>query len=128
MPLHIKFSGGYHLGERVTLVEDSCFLDFGSEIRGHRGSRLIVPCIVVEDGGIKRPMLVELRRELHEIARHCGIGECGVHGIGEHAMQCVAELVEHRGHVSEADERRLPRRGFREVGDIEYDRQRAEKL
>ena len=73
-------------------------------------------------------MLVELRRELHEIARHCGTGERGVHGIGEHAMQCVAELVEHRGHVSEADERRLPGRGFREVGDIEYDRQGAEKL
>ncbi len=37
-------------------------------------------------------------------------------------MHGVAELVEHRGHVGEAEERGLPRRGLGEVADVEDDR------
>ena len=73
-------------------------------------------------------MLVELRRKLDKVARHLRARQAGIHGIGKHAVQRVAELVKHRGHIVKAEQRRLPRRGLLEVGHVVDHRQRAQQL
>ena len=71
-------------------------------------------------------MFVELRGELHEVARHSGAGETGILGISEHAVQRVAEFVEHAGYVVKAQEGGLARRGLCEISNIVDDRVSAE--
>ena len=71
---------------------------------------------------IQRPVLVELRWKLDEIARDVGAGERGVLDVGEHPVQPMAELVEHRRHIVIRQQRGLSRRGLGEVGDIVNDR------
>ena len=73
-------------------------------------------------------MLIELRGKLDKIARHIGSGKTGVCGVGEHAMQAVAKLVEHRRHIIKADQRRLARGGLGEVGHVVDHRQRAQQF
>jgi hypothetical protein len=73
-------------------------------------------------------VLVELRGELDKVARHLRARQAGILGVGEHAVQRVAELVEHRGHIVEAEQRRLPRRGLGEVGHVVDHGQRAQQL
>ena len=75
--------------------------------------------VVGEDGRLERPMLVELRGELYEVARHAGAREGRVLHVGEHAVQRVAELVEHRGDVGDADQRRLAGGRLGEVCHVE---------
>ena len=83
---------------------------------------------MVEDRRVCRPVLVELRGELDEVARDAGSGEAGIFAVGEHAVQGVAELVEHRGDVVEADQRGLAGGGLRQIGDVVDDGQCAEQL
>ena len=73
-------------------------------------------------------MLVELRGKLDEVARHCCTGKSGIFGVGEHAMQRVAELVEHGGDIAEAEQSGLARRRLAEVADVVDHRQRAQQL
>ena len=83
---------------------------------------------MIEDRGIHRPVLVELRGKLDEVARRRSPGEARIFRVGEHPVQCVAELVEHRDDVVEADERRLTGRRLRQVADVVDDRPCAEQL
>ena len=71
-------------------------------------------------------MLVELRRELDEVARHAA--ERGVAHVREHRVQRVPELVEERRHVVEGDQGRLARgAGFVKFSDVEDDRLGSEQ-
>ena len=81
--------------------------------------------IIREDFRLERPMLIELRRELDEIARHARAGEQRILHVREHAVQRVSEFMEHRRHVDEADQRRLSGGRLREVCDVEDDRLEA---
>ena len=67
-------------------------------------------------------MLVELRRQLDEIARHRGAGEQRIGHVRQQAVQRVAEFVEQRARVVERQQRRLARRRLGEIADVEDDR------
>ena len=82
-------------------------LDLVDQRLRHRLAGLVVLGVVGEHLRVERPVLVELRRELDEVARRVGAGERRILHVREHAVQRVAELVEHRGHVVEAEQRRL---------------------
>ena len=69
-----------------------------------------------------QPVLVELRGQFDEVARHRGAGEQRIRHVGQHPVQSVAELVEQRARVIEGEQRRLPRRRFGEIADVENDR------
>ena len=113
MPLHVEFGGRQHFRQRIAGVEVLRLLDFLHQGFGHGGARFVVPRIVIEHGRIKRPVLIELRRELDEIPRGSGSGEARIAGVGEHPVQRVAELMKHRRHIVKADQSRLARRRFR---------------
>src|SRR5271168_2835159 len=72
VPLHVDLRGGDQLSQQVSLVERRSLPDLGRQLGGHGGVRLIVMGVMVEDGGIESPVLVELRRELYEISRSIG--------------------------------------------------------
>jgi hypothetical protein len=82
---------------------------------------------VGEHFGVVHPVLVELRREFHEIAGDVKRKRRILHRC-EHAVQRVPELVEQRADVVIADERGLARCGFGEVLNVVLDRQSAEQL
>ena len=84
--------------------------------------------IVLEDRRILRPVLIELRGELDEVARGRSSGEAGVLGVGEHAVQGVSELVEHGANVVGGEQRGLARRRLGEVADVDDDRLGAHQL
>ena len=79
-----------------------------------------MPGVIREDRWIRGPVFVELGRELDEVARHAA--EHRIANIGKHRMQGVTEFVEHRRHIVETEQRRLPRTGLSEVTDIDYHR------
>ena len=54
-----------------------------------------------------QPVLVELRGQLDEIARHRGAGEQRIGDVRQQAVQRVAEFVEQRAGVVEGQQRRL---------------------
>ena len=122
MPLHVELGGAEHLGERVALVERFGLPDLVDQRLRHRRAGLVVHRVVREHLRVERPVLVELRGKLDEVARDVGARQRRVLLVGEQAVQRVAELVEHRRHVVEADERGLARRRLREVGDVVDDR------
>ena len=75
MPLHIELRGRDELGERVALVELARLLDLRRPARRHRLASLVVLRVVREHRRLGRPVLVELRRKLDEVARHVRAGE-----------------------------------------------------
>src|ERR1043166_5480518 len=83
-------------------------------------------CIICEHGRIKRPVFVELRWELNEIAGHTA--QSRVPNVREYRMQRVTKLMKHRRHIIKAQERRLACGRFREVANIDHDRLRPEQI
>ncbi len=73
-------------------------------------------------------MLVELRREFDEIARHAGARQRRIDLVREQPVQRMAEFVEHRRHVVRADQRGLAGGGLGEIGDVVDHRLGAEQL
>src|SRR3984957_18399980 len=69
MPLHVELGRGEHFGQSITGVEVLRLLEFFHQGGRQRRARLVVPCIVIENGRINRPVFVELRGKLDEIAR-----------------------------------------------------------
>ena len=65
-----KFCGRQNLGQRISLVEGFRLGKFRRQLRRHGRAGLIVLRIIFEDSRISSPMLVELGRELDEVARH----------------------------------------------------------
>jgi hypothetical protein len=75
-----------------------------------------------------QPVLVELRRQFDEIARHAGAGNGRIGHVREHAVQRVAEFVEQRARVVEGQEGRLALRRLGEIHRVEDDRRLAESF
>src|SRR5277367_295836 len=84
VPLHVQLSGGDYFG-------------------GHGSAGFVVMGVVTKDIRIERPVFIELRGKLDEVARGGRAGEAGILGVCEHTVQGVAELVEHGGHAIEID-------------------------
>ena len=63
-------------------------------------------------------VLVELTRQLHEIARHVGAGRVVVLATGEHAVKAVSELVQEGANLVIGKQRGLGVRGAGEVHHV----------
>lgn len=80
----------------------------------------MVPGVVGQHLGPVRPYLVDLRGELHEIARHFETGQQRIADVGEQAVQRVPELVEQRGDFTPGHEHRLALRGLGDVQVVDH--------
>jgi hypothetical protein len=67
-------------------------------------------------------MLVELRRQLDEIAGDAGAGNQGIFDIRQHAVQAMAEFVEQRARIIETEQRRTALRGLGKIHHVDDDR------
>ena len=99
------------------------------EVVRHRLAGLAVHRVARQHAGLERPVLVELRRQLDEVARDVRARQAGVRRVGEDAVQRVAELVEQRlAPRRSVRQRRLAGGGLHDVGDVADDRLRAQQL
>ncbi len=71
---------------------------------------------------LEGPVLVDLRRQLDEVAGHGGAADRTVVALGEQAMEGMAEFVEHGLHVVKAQQRGRVGRRFVEVAHVDDDR------
>ena len=88
----------------------------------HRFAGLVVQREAAQHLGLLQPVLVKLRRQLDEIGGDAGAGNFRIGDVGQKPVQRVAELVEQRARVVEAEQRRLAVRGFGEVADVDDQR------
>lgn len=118
MPFHIQHGRRDRFAQGIALVELRRLLDLVDQrLRDGRAGAIIFG-VMGHDFGIERPMFVELRRELHPVARGIGARYRGIDLRGEQAVQRMAEFVEHGGHIVRTDQRRLTRCGLKEIGHI----------
>ena len=61
-------------------------------------------CVTAQNVGLRQPVLVELRGQLDEIRRDAGAREQRIGHVREKAVQGVAEFVEQRARIVEAQE------------------------
>ena len=122
MPVEVESSCLEHFANLIALVEGARAITFWTSSCGIGCPVLIVDRVVRQDLRIERPVLIELRRELDEVARHVGARQRRIGLRRKHAVKRMAELVEHRRHVVPADQRRLAGRRLGEVLDVEDDR------
>ena len=73
----------------------------------HRLAGLVVLSEGVEELLLAEEVLVELRGQFHEVARHIGAGEGAVLAAGEHAVERVSELMEEGLYLVVGEERGL---------------------
>ena len=88
----------------------------------HRLAGLVMPGEAPQHLRLLEPMLVELRRQLDEIGGDIGAGNLRIGDVGEQAVQRMAELVEQRARVLEAEQRRLAVGGLGEIADVDDQR------
>ena len=69
-----------------SLVEIAGRLQAFHERWRKRPAGLVMPCKAAQHLGLQQPVLVKLRRQLHEIALHAGAGERGIGDIGQQAV------------------------------------------
>src|SRR6266704_3602698 len=55
---------------------------------------LVMFCVILEHFRPGRPSLINLRRVLHEVARHARSAESRIFYVRKHSMERVTELVE----------------------------------
>ena len=125
VPCQVQQCRSQILSRGIALVERLGLANLGDRLCRHRRPGLPVLGVVGQHAGLGGEVLVELRRELHVVARHVGAREQRVAHLRQHAVQRVPKLMEHRRHVVKAQQRRLPRRGLREIADIVDDGLRA---
>src|SRR5690606_41689631 len=119
VPGLVEQGGGQVLGRGIALVEGARGQQLLQQRFRQRLAGLVVARIVGKDGRVRRQLLVDLRRELDEVARHVGARQRrGARGR-EEAVQGVAELVEGGDDVVEGQQRRLVFGGVGEVADVE---------
>ena len=111
MQIEIDKRGGGEFDRRETLVE----LPRRQEPSASSASGIGAPVSIMareaaQDFRPLQPMLVELRGKLDEIARDIGSREQGIGHVGQHAVQGVAEFVEQRARVIEAQQAGFARR------------------
>ena len=93
-----------------------------SSAGGRRLAGLVVAGEALQHLRPRQPVLVELGGQLDEILLHAGARHARIGDVREQAVQAVAELVEQRARVVEAQQRRLARRALGEVHDVDHDR------
>ncbi|KAG0739165.1 hypothetical protein G6F24_017416 [Rhizopus arrhizus] len=72
VPGQVQQRGRQVLGGRIALGEAACLEDLVDQFLRHRLAGLVVLGVVGEHLRVQRPVLVELRRELDEVARAHG--------------------------------------------------------
>ncbi len=115
-----RAGGVFHRGE--ALVEGAAGEQPLEQRLRHRLAGLAVPGIGFQDLRHLQPVLVKLRGQFDEVARHRGAGEQRIGHIGQEAVQRMAEFVEQRARVVEGEQRRLAGGGLGEIADIDDDR------
>ena len=110
----------FHCGE--ALIEGACRQQPVEQRLRHRLAGTRVTRVLLQDLRHFQPMLVELRGQFDEIARHRGAGEQRIGHVGQHSVQRVAKFVEQGARVVEGQQRRLARCGLGEIADVEDDR------
>ena len=112
---------GEELHGREPLVEVACRHQAIEQRLGDRLAGLVMHGEPRQDRRLTEPVLVDLRRQLHEIGRHGGAGDAREGHIRQQAVQRVPELVEQRLCIVVRQQRRLARSGLVEVADIDHD-------
>ena len=74
-------------------------------------------CKRIEELFLREEVLVELRRQLYEIARHIGAGEISILAAGEHTVERVTKLVEESATLVVGKESGL---GIRRTGEVHH--------
>ena len=105
MQLHVDDRGRQVLDGREALVELLAADDLVDERLRHRLFRLVVAREAVEHLARQQPVLVQLRRELDEVARRAR--QARVAHVLQQAVQRVAELVEQRLGIVQRDQHGL---------------------
>src|SRR5690606_33502514 len=103
------------LARREALAEALGLAQACGDRRIERFARLVMARVVREQLGPHRPHLVDLARELDEVAEDVGAREARVARVREESVERVPELVEERLDLVEREERRLARGGARHV-------------
>ena len=118
MPLHVELGGRKNFSHLVALVEVLGALDLVAQLLRHRRTGFVVARIVIEDLGISAQCSLNCDGNSTKSRGRRGSREARIPRIREHAVQRVAELMEQRDHVVEADERRRARRGLARLATL----------
>ncbi len=121
VPGLVEQGGGQVLARREPLVELLGGADPLDDRAVERLAGLVVAGVVVEHLGPEHPHLVDLARELDEVAVHVRAGQLRVGDPREQAVQRVPELVEERRDLVEGQQRRLPLGRLRHVEVVDDD-------
>jgi hypothetical protein len=127
VPALVEQRRGQVLGGAVAFVELLGRLHLVQQFLRHRRAGLVVLGVVGQHFRPGHPHLVDLRRELDEVARHAGAREARVLHVREHAVQRVAELVEHGAHFVVGQQGRLAGGRLRDVQVVGDDRVGAQQ-
>ena len=104
--IEIDIGRGAEFDAGEALVEMARLGDALEHLLRHGRAGLGVAREGAENFRLQQPMLIELRRQLDEIARDAGAGDERIGDVRQHAVQRMAELVEQSARVVEAEQRR----------------------
>ena len=88
----------------------------------HRLAGLVVQREAAQHLRLLQPVLVKLRRQFDEIGGDIGAGNFRIGDARQQAVQRVAEFVEQRARILEAEQRRLAVGGLGKIADIDDER------
>ena len=89
--------------------------DAAYQLVGQGFTRLIVEGEGLQEVLLHGIVLHELRRQLYEVPPHVGTAETLEAGVGKHAVQRMAELMEERLHLAQRQQCRLVVRRLRQI-------------
>ena len=112
---HIQQSERHLSQTRCSSHEVAALHDTLYQLVGQRFPRLVVEGEGTQKLLLDSVVLHELRRQLHEVPPYIRAAETLETGIGEHAVQGVAELMKECLHFTECQQGRLLLRGLGEV-------------
>src|SRR4051794_28794148 len=115
MPGLIEKRSGDVFGRLESLIKFFRGLDFIEKRLRDRFAGLVMLGEILQDLGPGRPHFVYLRRILDEIPWHARSAEARIFHIGKHSVKRMTELVKGGAGFVVGKQRRLARRGFRNV-------------
>ena len=98
------------------------------QLGGHLLARAVIDREQVEKFLLVGPVLHDLRRQFDEIAVDGRSGQARIGSGGENAVQRMAELVQHRRHLVEREQRRQAVGRLRKVVDHRNQRPRLDAV
>ena len=99
--------------------------DLLHQLGGDRLARSVMHGPAVEILFLRRPVLHDLRRQLHEVAVDARAVQRLVLALGQHAVQRVSELVQECVELIESEQRR---RGLGRFGEVHHQRHQRTRL